>query len=122
MKRFQGGLSQDLFRQKLGLTAARLPLWLPWAAKSGPKWLRLSEAAVGPLRILEHGRDARFLVTRKATRGKRFLGGPLPLRAPRALPPPPPAGRPPPPPPVAGPGRRRRQRRTPPHQNAPEST
>src|SRR5258708_35027752 len=86
MKRFQGGLSQDLFRQKLGLTAARLPLWLPWAAKSGPKWLRLSEAAVGPLRILEHGRDARFLVTRKATRGKRFRGGALAPLAPRVLP------------------------------------
>src|SRR5258708_33841735 len=95
MKRFQGGLSQDLFRQKLGLTAARLPLWLPWAAKSGPKWLRLSEAAVGPLRILEHGRDARFLVTRKATRGKRFLGGPFPLLPPAGLPIRQPVGQPP---------------------------
>src|SRR6516162_1385432 len=44
------------------------------ASKSRPKWLRLSEGAVGTLCILEHGRDARLLTARKTSRSECLLG------------------------------------------------
>src|SRR5262249_54104106 len=50
-------------------------------SKSRPKWLRLSEGAVGPLRILEHGRDARLLTARKTSRGECPLGAAFALLA-----------------------------------------
>src|SRR5262249_24390167 len=50
-------------------------------SKSRPKWLRLSEGAVGTLCILEHGCDARLLAARKTTGSKCLLDASLPLLA-----------------------------------------
>src|SRR5262249_46628709 len=50
-------------------------------SKSRPKWPRLSEGAVGPLRILEHGRDARLLTARKTSGGECLLGAAFALFA-----------------------------------------
>jgi hypothetical protein len=49
------------------------------ATSKSPKWLRLSESAVGTLRILEHGCDTRLLTARKTTGGERLLGAALAL-------------------------------------------
>src|SRR5262245_32000780 len=57
--------------QRLDAAAASL------ASKSRPKWLRLNEGAVGKLRILEHGRDARLLTARKTSRSECLLGAAL---------------------------------------------
>src|SRR5262244_2911100 len=46
-------------------------------SKSRPKWLRLSEGAVGTLCILEHGCDARLLTARKTTGSKCLLDAAL---------------------------------------------
>src|SRR5262245_37160321 len=51
------------------------------ASKSRPKWLRLSEGAVGTLRILEHGCDARLLTARKTTCSKCLRGAAFALLA-----------------------------------------
>src|SRR6516162_10494418 len=50
-------------------------------SKSRPKWLRLSEGAVGKLCILEHGRDARLLTARKTSRSECLLGAAFALLA-----------------------------------------
>src|SRR5262245_63539287 len=49
--------------------------------QSRPKWLRLSEGPVGTLRILEHERDARFLMSRKTTSSECLLGAAFALLA-----------------------------------------
>src|SRR6266498_126315 len=50
-------------------------------SKSRPKWLRLSEGAVGPLCLLEHGRDARLLAARKTSGCECLLGAAFALFA-----------------------------------------
>src|SRR5262245_47730285 len=50
-------------------------------SKSRPKWLRLSEGAVGTLRILKHRCDARLLTARKTTRSECLLGAAFALLA-----------------------------------------
>src|SRR5262245_33684692 len=50
-------------------------------SKSRPKWLRLSEGAVGTLRILKHRCDARLLTARKTTRSECLLGAAFALFA-----------------------------------------
>src|SRR5262245_1360415 len=62
-------------RHRLDAAAASSP------SKSRPKWLRLSEGAVGTLCILEHGRDARLLTARKTTRSECLLGAAFALLA-----------------------------------------
>src|SRR6516225_5521747 len=51
------------------------------ASTSRPKWLRLSEGAVGTLRVLEHKCHARLLTARKTTRSECLLDAALPLLA-----------------------------------------
>src|SRR5215470_17823249 len=62
-------------RHRLDPAAASSP------SKSRPKWLRLSEGAVGTLCILEHGRDARLLTAGKASGGECLLGAAFALFA-----------------------------------------
>src|SRR6516165_2540328 len=50
-------------------------------SKSRPKWLRLSEGAVGKHCILEHRCDACLLTARKTSRSKCFIGAALALPA-----------------------------------------
>src|SRR5437016_4500755 len=62
-------------RHRLDRAAASSP------SKSRPKWLRLSEGAVGTLCLLEHGRDARLLTAGKTSRSECFLGAAFALFA-----------------------------------------
>src|SRR5262249_46455087 len=62
-------------RHRLDTAAASSP------SKLRPKWLRLSEGAVGTLCILEHGRDARLLTAGKTSGGECLLGAAFALFA-----------------------------------------
>src|SRR5262249_60406318 len=73
LPRLKPHLIRNEGRQRLDAAAASS------ASKSRPKWLRLSEGAVGALSIREHGCDARLLTARKTTRSECLLGAALSL-------------------------------------------